>query len=151
MGLIDEIGAGPVALDSAIFIYWIEEDPRYVELVAPVFEAIDGGSLEAVTSELTLLEVLVAPFRSSDPELARRYQTILIGCPGLTLVPLDRRLLRTAAGIRAVAGVKTPDALQLAAASAAGCTALLTNDRRLPRRLGRLRVVQLAGPRPADF
>jgi len=42
MGLIDDILPGPVALDTAIFIYFIEEDARYLELVRPIFHAIDG-------------------------------------------------------------------------------------------------------------
>jgi hypothetical protein len=43
---------------------------------------------------------------------------------------------------QAVVRVKTPDALQLAAALAFGCTAYLTNDRTLPPIPG-LRVLQL--------
>jgi predicted nucleic acid-binding protein len=38
--------------------------------------------------------------------------------------------------LRATAGVRTPDALQLAAALDARCTAYLTNDRALPRLRG---------------
>jgi hypothetical protein len=44
--------------------------------------------------------------------------------------------------LRAASGVKTPDALQLAAALSAGCTAFLTNDRRIPVPR-ELRVLQL--------
>jgi predicted nucleic acid-binding protein len=39
-------------------------------------------------------------------------------------------------------GTRTPDALQIAAALGAGCSALVTNDRDLPS-VGGLRVVQL--------
>jgi hypothetical protein len=38
--------------------------------------------------------------------------------------------------------VKTPDALQLAAALGAGCTTFVTNDRRIPAIRG-MRVLQL--------
>jgi predicted nucleic acid-binding protein len=44
--------------------------------------------------------------------------------------------------LRAATGVKTPDSLQLAAATSAGCTAFLTNDRSIPAIRG-LRVLQL--------
>ncbi len=43
MGLIEELGSGPVALDTAIFIYFIEEHPIYLPLLEPVFQAIDAG------------------------------------------------------------------------------------------------------------
>ena len=63
MGLIDDIHPQPVALDTAIFIYFIEEDVSFLELVKPIFQAIDDGTLQAVTSTLALLEVLVVPYR----------------------------------------------------------------------------------------
>jgi len=37
--------------------------------------------------------------------------------------------------------MKTPDALQVAAALSAGCTALLTNDDRWPASVGGLRIL----------
>jgi predicted nucleic acid-binding protein len=61
VGLIEDLGAGPVGLDTAVFIYFIEENPDFLRLVEPVFAAIDGGSLQAFTSAVTLLEVLVVP------------------------------------------------------------------------------------------
>ena len=64
MGLMDEVGAGPLAIDTAIFIYFIEEHPRYLSLVKPLFRGIDEGRLPALASCLTLLEVLVVPCRA---------------------------------------------------------------------------------------
>ena len=55
---------------------------------------------------------------------------------------LTRDQLRTAAQLRAATGLKTPDALQLAAALSAGCAAFVTNDRRIPAIRG-MRVLQL--------
>ena len=143
MGLIHDIGLGPVALDSVAFIYFIEEHPRYLPLLEPVFAAIDGGRLRAVTSSLTLLEVLVVPFRAEDLPLAARYEGLLTRSRGLHMVEIDREQLRAAAQLRAAhRRVRTPDALQLSAALSGGCTAMLTNDRRLPVVPG-LRVLEL--------
>ena len=50
MGLIDDLKPGPVALDTQIFIYFIEEQGRFLPLVKPLFEAIDRGDLVGVTS-----------------------------------------------------------------------------------------------------
>ena len=133
MGLIDRLGTGPVALDTAVFIYFMEEHPSLGPVVDPVFEAIACGRLEAVTSAVTLLEVLVVPYREGHVKLAERYEALLTRSRGLRLLELSRPLLRNAAQLRAVTGAKTPDALQLAAALHAGCTALVTNDRVMPR------------------
>ncbi len=142
MGLMDEIGPGPVGLDTAIFIYFIEEHPLFLPVVVPVFEALDRGELTAATSALTVLETIVVPYRSGDSMLADRYEAFLTRSRGLRLVELDLPLLRAAALIRATTRVKTPDALQLAAALSHGCTTFLTNDRKLSD-LGGLRVLQL--------
>jgi predicted nucleic acid-binding protein len=143
VGLIQDIGKGPVALDTVVFIYLIEEHPRYLPALAPVFGAIDTGRLNAVTSSLTLLEVLIVPYRNGDRALADRYERILTQGRGLELRAIDRAQLRAAALLRAAhRGIRTPDALQLAAAFASGCSTLLTNDRELPSMPG-LNVLQL--------
>lgn len=142
MGLIDDLGSGRVGVDTSIFIYFIEEDSQYLPLVAPLFHEADRGRRELVASTLTLLEVLVVPYRAGNQLLAERYEALLTRSRGIRLTELTRDLLRAAAQLRAATGVKTPDALQLVAALGSGCSAFLTNDRRLPRVPG-LNVIQL--------
>lgn len=142
MGLLTEIGEGPVALDSSIFIYFIERSPLYLATVKSVFIAIDEGRLKGVTSSLTLLETLVAPLRAGNVVIARQYERFLTNSRGLQLVPLNRALLRAAAHVRAATRLKTPDALQVASALSAGCGVLVTNDDRIPPMPG-LRVLRV--------
>ena len=134
---MDRVGRGPVAIDTACFIYLIEEHTTYLEHVEPLFAAVASGRVEAITSALTLLEVLVVTLRSGDGALAERYERILTRSRGLKLVDLDRTQLRAAAQLRAVHGsLRTPDALQLAAALSMRCQSFVTNDRRLPSLVG---------------
>jgi predicted nucleic acid-binding protein len=142
VALIDDLGAGPVGVDTAVFIYFIEENERFLPAIAPLFGAADSGRLQLVVSALTLLEVLVVPYRAGDSALAQRYEAVLTRSRGVRMVDLTRVHLRLAAQLRAATGVATPDALQLAASLAARCSAFLTNDRRLPAVPG-LRIVQL--------
>src|SRR5205807_9452828 len=128
--------------DTSIFIYFIEDHPRYRSFVRPLFAHIDDGGLAAVTSVLTLLETLVVPYRCGDRELASKYEAILTNGRGLTVIPIDHSLVRLAAEIRATTSVGTADALQLATALATRCSAFLTNDHRLPP-VGGLKVLQL--------
>jgi predicted nucleic acid-binding protein len=140
---MDDIGEGPAALDTSVFIYWIEEYPDYLEIVAPVFHAADAGRLELVSSALTLLEILVVPYRSGRLELAERYERLLTRARNVRLVDIDRSQLRQAAQLRALHGLRTPDALQISAALAVRSPIFVTNDRRLPRIPG-LEIVQVA-------
>lgn len=143
MGLMADVGRGAVGIDTAVFIYFIEEQPKFLPLIEPLFKQADEGRRELITSALTLLEVLVVPYRAGNRLLADRYEALLTRSRGIRFVDLTREQLRAAAQLRAVTGVKTPDALQLVAALTAGCTTFLTNDRRLPAIPG-LRVLQLA-------
>jgi len=140
--LAEVVGAGPVALDTVAFIYFIEDHPRFVPLLEPLFVEADRGRRTLVTSALTLLEVLVVPYRVGDLPLAARYEALLTRSRGVRLVDLQRTQLRVAAHLRALHRVRTPDALQLAAALSERCTAFVTNDRALPAIEG-LRVIQL--------
>lgn len=142
MGLTADLGAGTIALDTAIFIYLIEEHQKYLSTILPLFREADAGKRELVTSALTLMEVLVMPYRNGDRQVAERYEALLTRSRGIRLVDVTREQLRAAAQLRGATGARTPDAIQLVAALGAGCTALVTNDRRLPPVPG-LRVVQL--------
>lgn len=134
-------------MDTAPFIYFMERHPTHAPVVRTLFAAADRRAVELVTSEVTLLEVLVAPYRAGALALAERYEALLTRGRGVRMVPLARPLLRAAAQLRARYGIRTPDALQLAAALGAGCTSFVTNDRRLPDLPG-LRVIQLADISP---
>ncbi|MFY9820458.1 MAG: PIN domain-containing protein [Thermoanaerobaculia bacterium] len=125
-------------------------------IIRPCGSALNGTSLPAlpaggrsgarllqeVTSSVTLLETLVLPVRKENWALADRYEEILTDSRGVELVAIDLSLLRAAAHVRAATGMKTPDALQIAAAQSAGCRVFVTNDNRLPPIPG-LRVLKL--------
>jgi predicted nucleic acid-binding protein len=143
MGLSTDLSPGSVAVDTALFIYFIEENPTFLPLILPLFREADQGKRDLVTSALTLLEVLVVPYRAGNRLLAERYEALLTRSRGIRLVELTREQLRAAAQLRAATGVKTPDALQLVAALGTGCKTFLTNDRRLPP-VPSLRVIQLS-------
>jgi len=143
MGLIGDLGAGPAAVDTVIFIYLIEEHSRFLPHILPLFAEADEGKRNLVASALTLLEVLVVPYRTGNTRVAERYELLLTRSRGIHIAELTRDQLRAAAQLRAATGIKTPDALHVAAALTAGCKSFVTNDRRLPRIPG-LRVIQLS-------
>jgi predicted nucleic acid-binding protein len=143
VGLIDDTGSGSIGLDTAVFIYYLEDAPPWADIIDPLFRAADAGQMELVTSVVTLLEVLVVPYRTNNLSLAERYEALLTKSRGVHLIDITRGQLHAAARLRAVTGIRTPDALQLSAARDAGCTTFVTNDRRLPAVPG-LRIVQLS-------
>ncbi len=141
--MTDSLGSGPIAIDTSIFIYLLEEHPTYLPLVRPLFASAADGKRELVTSAITLLEVLVVPYRAGNLPLASRYEALLTQSRGIRVVDVDRTQLRAAAQLRGLHRLRTPDALQLAAALAARCSAFVTNDRKVPALPG-LDVVRLS-------
>jgi hypothetical protein len=62
MGLVDELRGSRICIDTAPFIYFMEKDPKYLNIIKPVFAEIDAGKIDAITSTVTLIEVLVIHF-----------------------------------------------------------------------------------------
>ena len=122
-----------VGLDTAPLIYLIEESSTYLPIVRPFFEAVDRGDIHVVTSILTLTEVLVHPLRHGNKQLADSYRRILLQANHITTVPVTEAIAQQAAQLRAVDGLRTPDAIQVATAVQAGASFFLTNDRALSR------------------
>ncbi|MBM3790518.1 MAG: type II toxin-antitoxin system VapC family toxin [Acidobacteria bacterium] len=142
MGLIDDLGSGPVGLDTPPFIYFIEEHKEYLAIVRPLFAAMTEGRLRGVVSALTLLETLVLPYRSGNAALAGHYEGFLTRSSGLRMHGITVDVLRAAAQLRAVHNIRTPDAIHLATAMIARCPVYLTNDRNLPSIPG-IRILQV--------
>ena len=118
-----------VGLDTSIFIYHLEDHPRYAPVTETIFHSLEEGRNRGITSFLTLMEILVKPKAEELLEVARDYEYYLTTFPNLTLFPFDLEIARKASDLRAASRIKTPDAIQLATALHHGATGFLTNDR----------------------
>lgn len=109
MEWINDLQGKTVGLDTAPLIYFIEENPAYIEMVRLFFEAMDKGDFLVITSTVTLLEVLVHPLRYNNRELATEYRDILLNSRLMTL-EVSNAIAEQATGLRAVYNIRTPDA-----------------------------------------
>ena len=62
-----------IGLDTNLFIYFLEGHPRYGSWCASLFDLIERGHNPAVTSTITLLELLVQPYRDKKRSWRRRF------------------------------------------------------------------------------
>lgn len=120
-------------LDTAPVIYYVERNPVYSARVDDIFDRIDAGNPVAVTSAITLAECLVVPIRQGLVAAQQDFTDLIVTGANVTFVVLDAPIARTAAELRARYNLALGDAFQVAAALAAGCDALLTNDHGLLR------------------
>jgi predicted nucleic acid-binding protein len=128
-------------LDACVAIYYVEHHAvLYPRISASLFPP-EGQLIVPVFSDLTRLECRVLPLRQRDHELLARYDAFFDLTDSVRAV-IDRAVFDLAAELRAQHGIKTPDALHLAAAVRAGCDDFWTNDNRLAKAAeGRIAVV----------
>lgn len=122
-----------ISLDTNVFIYFLEDHPRYRSWCGSLFDLIERGHNPAVTSTVTLLELLVQPYRAQQEELAQKIFALVSTYPKLEWVPLTMNLADRAAELRARYRLSTPDAIQLATAIGRKATRFYGNDRGLRR------------------
>lgn len=116
-----------IYLDSCILIYAVED---FGDRGDRVREALSETSSIVTVSPLVIHECMVGPYRARDLELRDHYLELL---ERLESVDLDLDVFLRAAELRANTGLRTPDALHLAAAQHAGCEVLWTNDHRFAK------------------
>lgn len=117
-----------VGADTMVFIYHLQDHPRYVPATQTILDAWEGGSHQGITSVLSLAEVLVKPLRDGNKEAADDYRRLLTTFPNLRLMDVSRGIVELAARLRAAHGLPMPDMIQVATALTAGATGFISND-----------------------
>lgn len=120
-------------LDSMLFIYYFENHPVFAPKAEKIFQAIESGSVHAVTSVITISEILIKPLEEENLELADEYKNCINSFPHLNIVDLNQHIATLAANLKAKYKLKLPDAFQIGSAIASGATVFLTNDIRLKK------------------
>jgi predicted nucleic acid-binding protein len=117
--------------DTNLFVYLFEENPAFSRTVADLKRRMVERGDELVTSAMTLGEVQVKPREKKNIAAAERYRNIIRQT--CTVLPFDGAAADIYAELRANSHVRSPDAIQLSCAAAAGVELFITNDRSLHR------------------
>lgn len=117
------------ALDTVAIIYFLERHPHFYQPARTLFQRIETGKISAVFSSLVFAELLVPAFRADEKQRAERIVWVLSNFPNLMVVPIETEISTTAARLRAVHGLRTPDAIHAATALKSGTKGIITNDK----------------------
>jgi predicted nucleic acid-binding protein len=115
-----------VLVDTAPWIYLLEDHPQFAPLFLGLFEAAERGQVQLALTTITLAEVLTGPLKHKQMALAKRYENAL---NKYQVLPLTATIASLAAQLRIQYRLKLPDAVQLASALDLGAAALVTHDR----------------------
>ena len=122
-----------VGLDTMVFIYHFEENQIYSPLTFSIFDSLEKGNFNAVTSILTLLEILVKPKRENNSILTERYKILFETFPNLQMKTLDENIADIASSLRVNYNINTPDAIQVATSLEVQADVFITNDSSLKK------------------
>jgi len=144
-----EGSASKLYFDANVFIYAVEGSDDIAGRLRTLFELLSSNLSLAVTSELTLAEVLP----KADDARRRSYLELILYSGLFDLHPVTRDVLMETADYRRVAGVsrpgaskpyvsmpKLPDVIHVVTTVRAGCDRMLSFDRalKLPEGMRRL-------------
>ena len=89
-------------IDSNCFIYLIEGEcyPLFLPRVERLFRAVSEGKSMALTSPITLTEVMTRPRKMGQEDLAYTYKALITNFPNLNIIPIDNNIADRAAALR---------------------------------------------------
>lgn len=131
-----------VYLDTSPFIYYLQESKTYYDTMTCIFEEFATAETEIYTSDLTIEEYCVYPYRENRPDLIDKLDAF-IDLADIKVTPTSGAIAKKAAKIRAdYSSFKGMDALHLATAAFVGCDLFLTNDKQL-RQFSEIKVLTI--------
>ena len=120
-------------VDTAPIIYYIEEHPLYSNEVSDIFNRTADGTVQVITSVITLIEVLTKPYKLGQTDIVSIYRDFFYNSKDFYVMDINPDIAELTAKIRAEFGFKLPDAVQLAIFEYSGCDYFITNDKQLKK------------------
>ena len=138
-----------VHLDASVLALHAAGVPRALPFTRSLFRAMEAGEVAGQTSALSLYQLLVESYRRGEDSTASRIEQLIGSIPGLRVIPLDGRIARQAAQVRAQIGGGIERSVQLATALSEGADLFLAQRSSL-RRVAGMAIESLDGFQPLD-
>ena len=123
-----EIGYNKIFLDTAPFIYYLENNPQYFDIMKDFLLECINKKINLVTSTITVEEYLVFPFKTENEELCNNFFTFLEDLQ-IDIIAINKEIAINAAKIRSIyPSLKSMDVLQISTYELTRCDLFLTND-----------------------
>ena len=107
----------------------LNTESKKIKIQSVIFDDIEKGKFNAVSSIISLTEILTLPKRKNNIILVRDYKETLSNYPNFEFINVDWEIADFASGIRAKYNFGTPDSIQIATAICTGASYFLTADK----------------------
>jgi predicted nucleic acid-binding protein len=131
-----------IFFDAMMFIYLLEDNPKFAPAVRHTLERCYERGDTLLTSCLAVGEVMAGG--SGDRKDAADARSAIQDM-GFVLIPFDEKCMGIFGRLRSERGLKAPDSIHLACASAGGTDMFLTNDTQLLNRRLHIPGIQFIG------
>ena len=138
-----------VHLDASVLALHAAGVPSALPFTRALFRAMEAGEVVGQTSALSLYQLLVESYRRGEESTAARIEQLIGSIPGLRVIPLDGRIARQAAQVRAQIGGRVERSVQLATALSEGADLFLAQRSSL-RRVAGMAIESLDALQPLD-
>lgn len=108
-----------IAIDSNIFIYWLERNPEFYEASAALIRQVYSGDQIASCSVLVLAEIYNGSSQAMEA---------ILKLPNLSIIPITEEIAELAGRLRYAHELKVIDATHVASALHSGASSIVTND-----------------------
>jgi len=122
-----------IGLDSMLFIYHFEKYKNFWQKTKKIFDTLEKGKFQGVTSVIGLIEILTRPKKEKNFYLVKVYKELLTTFPHLSIQNVDFEVADLASSLRAKYNLTTPDAILIGSALTARATGFITSDIRLKK------------------
>jgi uncharacterized protein len=116
--------------DTMLFIYWLEDHPKFGVRVDEIYARMRERKDRLITSSFTFGEILAGLYRTGLADAAAEIRNQLRGVVS-EIIPFGLDTADRYARIRGQLNVSPPDSIHLACAAEAGTDLFLTNDKTL--------------------
>jgi len=122
-----------ICIDSSILIYHLEKIKPYDVFTRILIKGISEKKAMCVISTLTITELLTKPYRISDYKKVSLIEQFIGSMPNTRIQPVDYKISKQAASLRAKYSLRTPDAIIVSTAMISKSGLFITNDIRLKK------------------